>query len=356
MLVQRSYKLKVFGNLIKADTAKYCSNRYNLYVNGFSGHLFFNNNKTFSTAGLGQLANQAQHKAQGIIKAQCAAQKETGDKVNVPAFKKLCCPCIVEESKSKKFDYWASVSNQWTKTGTVKLPAKSQKAFNNALKEGWLRSKYGEFFEKNGKHYVLIYVSKEVDKAVPRHNTIGCDVGIKHSVVTSEGYIGQGLSPVIRKHKLRQAERRRQGHKVSSRVKTQIKQVLDKEAQVIIRRSKDAGVSLVVENPKLLANLRSGKLQGWARSYFANRCLVLGKENGVFVLYVNPAYTSQTCAKCGHRDKGSRLTRDSFVCTACGFKAHADHNAASVIGLKGKDILGRFFLKNQVPDDRLARC
>lgn len=345
MTVQRSYKLRVYGNSTKADTAKYCSNRYNHYVNGFLGHLFFNNNQSFSTAGLGQLANQAQHKAKGIIKAQYEAQKETKAKVNVPEFKKLCCPCIIEKSKSKYFDYWVSISNQLTKSGVVKLPAKSHKALKDALREGWTPSKYGEFFQKNGKYYVLIFVSKEVLKAKPKHSTVGCDVGVKHSVVTSEGYIGKGLSTVIRAFKLRQAERRRQGQKVSAKVKTQIKQVLDREAQVIVRRSKNTGVSLVVEDPKRLANLRSGTLQGWARSYFANRCSVLGQEQSVFVLAINPAYTSQTCAKCGHRNKGSRLTRDAFECVACGFTAHADHNAACVISLKGKEILGKIISK-----------
>jgi putative transposase len=43
---------------------------------------------------------------------------------------------------------------------------------------------------------------------------------------------------------------------------------------------------------------------------------------------VNPAGTSRTCARCGHRAKDNRLTQAEFACTACGHAAHADVNAA----------------------------
>lgn len=43
---------------------------------------------------------------------------------------------------------------------------------------------------------------------------------------------------------------------------------------------------------------------------------------------VNPAYTSQTCAACGHVDSRSRESQSVFVCTACGHRDNADRNAA----------------------------
>jgi IS605 OrfB family transposase len=43
---------------------------------------------------------------------------------------------------------------------------------------------------------------------------------------------------------------------------------------------------------------------------------------------VNPAYTSQRCSACGHADAKSRESQARFVCTACGFAANADVNAA----------------------------
>jgi putative transposase len=46
---------------------------------------------------------------------------------------------------------------------------------------------------------------------------------------------------------------------------------------------------------------------------------------------VNAPYTSQTCARCGHTDARSRVSREHFCCVACGHRAHADANAAEVI-------------------------
>ena len=46
------------------------------------------------------------------------------------------------------------------------------------------------------------------------------------------------------------------------------------------------------------------------------------------VVKVDPAYTSQTCAQCGHVNKENRKTQATFQCTACGHTANADRNAA----------------------------
>ena len=43
---------------------------------------------------------------------------------------------------------------------------------------------------------------------------------------------------------------------------------------------------------------------------------------------VRAAYTSQACNACGHVDRGSRESQAVFRCTACGWQAHADVNAA----------------------------
>jgi len=43
---------------------------------------------------------------------------------------------------------------------------------------------------------------------------------------------------------------------------------------------------------------------------------------------VPPAYTSQRCSACGHVDRESRESQARFKCTACGYAANADVNAA----------------------------
>ena len=58
---------------------------------------------------------------------------------------------------------------------------------------------------------------------------------------------------------------------------------------------------------------------------------------------VPAAFTSQTCARCSHKDPANRPKKDAagksiqdvFLCTACGHHANADSNASLIIALRG---------------------
>jgi IS605 OrfB family transposase len=69
-------------------------------------------------------------------------------------------------------------------------------------------------------------------------------------------------------------------------------------------------------------------LHSWG--FFQLRAFIAYKAAlaGVRVVYVNSAYTSQTCSACGHCEKANRKTQAQFRCCSCGFSAYADVNAA----------------------------
>jgi len=126
--------------------------------------------------------------------------------------------------------------------------------------------------------------------------------------------------------------------------KTVIKQLLDKEAKRMIARGSHTSSNLIVEDPKVLANLRGSKgLRRWARTYFAYRLKVLGKENGVLVVFIHPAYTSISCPKCKSEDKENRK-KLLFHCLKCGHKDHADINGTVNLSLKGQEPVDKHIL------------
>ena len=52
------------------------------------------------------------------------------------------------------------------------------------------------------------------------------------------------------------------------------------------------------------------------------------EDRGGALICVNPAFTSQTCSECGVIDRESRESQAVFSCRHCGFRGHADNNAA----------------------------
>ncbi|MHB8141531.1 MAG: transposase, partial [Vulcanimicrobiaceae bacterium] len=59
-------------------------------------------------------------------------------------------------------------------------------------------------------------------------------------------------------------------------------------------------------------------------------------DAGLALVYVDPAYTSQTCSVCG--ELGTR-SRHRFSCKICGIFAHSDRNAARNLAKIGASAL-----------------
>ena len=340
--VTRSYKLKCYETRSKKEGTKYTLSRYSVFYNKYLPHFLFGGKNT-STVGMGWLANKAQHKAKGQAKAILASSKATGNKWNVPQDPKVSIPVQLEKSNNS-FDYWINVSQQWPGEKPHKIPAKSHKALNKALKNNWELSDWAELYiDEKGEMYLRVFVSKEVEEAKWTTNTLGVDVGIKHAVVTSEGYLANGLTQAKKKtrkrlaNQMRDADLKKKKRDIRKKEKTYIKQKLDIEAKKIIGRAKLLGLTLVLEDPVIIGNISRGKNQGWAGAYFSRRCAVLAREESVPVFFVNPQYTSQTCSKCHQKDKRNRATQAVFKCVSCGHTSNADLNASVVIAQKGTE-------------------
>ena len=115
-----------------------------------------------------------------------------------------------------------------------------------------------------------------------------------------------------------------------------------------------------LENLDIQAMLAKGKHklnmqildQGWFqfKTFLSYKMAWLNKK----VIEVNPAYTSQTCAYCGHISQENRPTQAQFCCTRCGFTANADYQASLNIIKKGLKQLNKADLNGIFQE--LFRC
>jgi putative transposase len=76
-----------------------------------------------------------------------------------------------------------------------------------------------------------------------------------------------------------------------------------------------------------------------AWSQFAQFLAYKAENAGRQLVWVNPAYTSQDCARCGHREV-KKLSERLHQCPCCGFNTTRDHNAALNILRLGLQSLG----------------
>lgn len=186
----------------------------------------------------------------------------------------------------------------------------------------------------------LIYTGAKEESAPKTEHVIGIDRGLYNLVMTSEGYQvkGQEARRVRRKYHHLRAELQQKGTRSAKR---RLKALSGKEKRfmrdtnhVISKRlAHDSTVTTyVLEDLKGIRRQRKGKklnhwLAQWAfhqmQEFLTYKC----QWNDIKVVYIDPAYTSQTCNACGRVDKKNRV-KGKYLCKHCGFIAHADHNAS----------------------------
>jgi putative transposase len=93
--------------------------------------------------------------------------------------------------------------------------------------------------------------------------------------------------------------------------------------------------TIQMEDLKFISS-RSKFLKSWTFYDLQNKIHYKARACGISVNYVRPSYTSQRCSQCGCIDPENRDGRE-FECKKCGFKSHADYNAAKNLSIKNID-------------------
>ena len=115
--------------------------------------------------------------------------------------------------------------------------------------------------------------------------------------------------------------------RIHERIANRRKAFIEQEVHQVIQRFGFIAVEALVvrnllKNPKLAKSIAD---VSW--SMFFTRMLAKAEEAGRQVVRVNPAYTSQTCSACGHRQPMPLSVR-VYECPHCGLVIHRDHNGS----------------------------
>lgn len=186
---------------------------------------------------------------------------------------------------------------------------------------------------------------------------LGVDLGIVNIATTSDGEImagrelnrirvrERGLRTKLQKKKTPSAKRRlkKRRRKESRRAKD----INHKIAKHVVAEAARTGRGIALEDlTGIRERVRLRKPQRATHSSWAFRQLGLfiaykARRAGVPLVHVDPAYTSRTCAECGHIDKANRVSQALFACRSCGFVGHADWNGSRNIRARGVDLWRR---------------
>jgi IS605 OrfB family transposase len=211
-----------------------------------------------------------------------------------------------------------------------------------------------DLIERDGVFYLVATCDVPEAEQYEPDGFIGVDLGIENIATASTGYLaaGRGLN---RYRKRQLALRAKLQKKRTNSAKRRLKARSRKEARhaanqnhiiskTIVTEAERTGRGLSLEELKGIRNrvrLRKPQrvaLHSWAFAQLGDFIVYKAKRAGVPLVFVDPAYTSQTCAECGHVDKRNRVDQGLFICRGCGVVAHADRNASHNIATRGETV------------------
>ncbi|MBE9227971.1 transposase [Phormidium sp. LEGE 05292] len=214
---------------------------------------------------------------------------------------------------------------------------------------------------KQGDYYINICVYLPTEPTGRTPKVIGVDLGRRDIATTSTGkaWNGKQIQNVrdryskvranIQRKRTRSA--RRLTRRLSGRESRFQKWLNHNISKQLVREAKQFNAALAFEdltnireslNQKPRSKTERRRTNNWA--FYQLRMFTQYKANiaGVPIVFVPPAYTSQTCSRCYHFHpvKGKSYRNGKiFKCGHCGFEHDADINAANVIAALGASVI-----------------
>ncbi|MEM6528753.1 MAG: transposase [Chloroflexota bacterium] len=207
-----------------------------------------------------------------------------------------------------------------------------------------------------GEWYLFATCDIEAPVADDVTGYLGVDLGIVNIAADNDGETHSGSHVNKVRHRNRNLRKNLQ-QKGTKSAKRRLRAMSGREsrfvhdtnhciAKHIVQKAKRTHRGIALEDLKGIRTRAKGRkpqrtaLNSWAFADLAAKIQYKARKAGVAVVFVDPAYTSQTCPCCGHTSKSNRKVRDHFSCVECGYAAPADTVGAINIALRGADGTG----------------
>lgn len=240
---------------------------------------------------------------------------------------------------TKRFNYWAKIPIA-EKHGKITVPIKPHTEITKEMKihdSKIIKKEYG--FELH------LSVSKEVEPIKTYKGAIGIDMGLNKLAVSvslpdrQTHCHGTHIGNIQAKYYFlrRNCSNGYVRKKWDNKDKNKIKDICHQTSRKIVNKAKQNNLIIVLGKLKGIQNQNKGrkmnrKLHNFPHWKLRNYIKYKAKWEGIPVIEVSEAYTSQKCSRCkkiGKRHKGE------FKCSNCGLKTDADKNAAHNIAKRG---------------------
>src|SRR5919202_3252950 len=210
---------------------------------------------------------------------------------------------------------------------------------------------------RDGSYYIQIAVELDTPPTSYTPKVIGVDMGRRDIATTSTFQAWNGSQLQATRDRYSRVRASLQSKRTRG-ARRHLKRLSGKEARFqkninhsisrqLVSEAKSMGAALAFEdltdirkslNTKPRSKTERRRTNNWA--FFQLRMFVTYKATlaGVPVVFVPPAYTSQTCSRCHHvhPEKGKSYRNGKvFKCGHCGLEADADWNAANNIATLG---------------------
>ncbi len=216
-----------------------------------------------------------------------------------------------------------------TRALQINLPLNNHKHSNSLKKSEFALRRAIQIKNINGQYYINLIWFKEIASKTSG-KSIGLDMGYKKLITSSDGQVINGnLTDIYSK-----ISKKRQGSKSFKKCLVH----RDNEINRLCNSLDTKDVSKIIiedlNNVKHKKRYYTNKIQRWSYRKTIDKIARISEVKGIELVKVSPAYTSQTCSKCGHVDEKSRNS-ERFSCTCCGYQIDADYNAAINIYNRG---------------------